>query len=197
MRTSRSALAIGASLLGCGLASAASAQYMNFTTLQHVSGSLSDGTYSYANSYTGNTNILVYTTYATPTTGGGLMYAVGYSGVPAYDLVAFGLECYYSGARSVAGSGSFTLTFTHSVLFINFGDFAFGPGSTVFSVGGVDVENGDKFLSGTTYTFDWTSKWTGTSINFYAAASFGFVPLPGAAAMAATAMLAGARRRRR
>lgn len=194
MRTSRSALAVGAALLGCGLASAAHGQALAATSLMSMTGTLGDGVDSYTNSHVTPTSLLVSRTYATSTATGGWMYAYNAPG-PA-DLLSFGVEFYSSGSRTVTGSGSFTVVFSSDVVFSNATEAAFGLGTAVFSIGATVLNEDDRLASGL-YTINWIANRTGSGFTFHASASFVAVPLPGAAALAAAGILGTARRRRR
>jgi len=196
MRNPRSVLAAGAALLCCGLASATHAQALNAATFTMPTAALGDGTDSYSNAIGTSTGLSTSRVYATSTAAGGWTY--GYSLSPNTDLLSFGIEFYSSAARTVTGAGTFVVTFSRDVLFTNRTALAFAPGATVFSIGGTILNDGDRiYASVSPYSIDWVTNWTGSGFTFHASASFAIVPLPGAAMLAATGIMAPTRRRRR
>ena len=196
------ALATGAALVTCSLASAGGSPPLLFSTLDAASGFASLGSTTGSFSYAGPS-----TTMNVPLViGGGSgfgaaeLYGVA-GGLPGYDIDMFTMgiattSIYTSGVAYV----SFTVTLGNSAVFNDLSIFS-GYAST-WTLNSVGLADGDTISAGT-HTFVGTFFYSGTGITSYAVgfvlgqATASAVPLPGAAGLAAIGLAGMSRRRRR
>ena len=200
-------LLVAGVLLATGPASAVGVAVMEHTTLSAFSGKISDGarTMEYSRKHVGSTDYLNQMDFASGSSAGGFLMAMGGAIGQGSDLVLFGWQAPSTlGFGSIIGGGSFEATFSKTVVFEDFGA-NFGYSGTVFRLGQTVLADGQVFGAGT-YVFQWTTNHAGdVKSDFIAGATFtatappmgGAVPLPGAAIVAATGLAFGRHGRRR
>ena len=192
-------LAVGAALLGCSLASsAASGQTpMANVIVNSFTGTITAGSTSFTYTLSGGpTNLIFATGLPVIGTGTGEVFAARFLGM--FDLLSIRLFTGSNNYTNVSGSGSWALTFTSDVLFVNN-----SSGTSVsWLANGQTVNNGDFFAAGA-YNFSFNYNYSGPVTDSFAAGALFFqapasgVPLPGAAGLAACGLLGLGRRRRR
>lgn len=198
---------VAGAFLATGSASAVGVAVMEHTTLSAFSGKISDGarTLEYSRKHLGSTDYLNQMDFASGSSAGGFLMAMGGATGPGTDLVLFGWQSPSPlGFSSIIGGGSFQATFASAVVFEDFGA-NFGYSGTTFRIGQAVLADGTVLGAGT-YLFQWTTSHAGDpKSDFIAGATFTAtappmgapVPLPGAAAVAATGLVLGRLGRRR
>lgn len=196
------ALATGAALVTCSLASAGGPPPLLFSTLDAASGFASLGSTTGTFSYTGPSTTMDVPLAIGAGSGSGAAEAYGVAGgLPGFDIDMFivGIATtatYTSGVASL----QFTVTLGNSAVF---NDLSFFTGyASTWTLNSVGLVDGDTINAGT-HTFVGSFLYSGTGITSYAVgfilaqASASAVPLPGAAGLAAIGLAGMSRRRRR
>jgi hypothetical protein len=196
------ALATGAALVTCSLASAGGPSPLLFSTLDAASGFASLGSTTGTFSYTGPSTTMDVPLAIGAGSGSGAAEAYGVAGgLPGFDIDMFivGIATtatYTSGVASL----QFTVTLGNSAVF---NDLSFFTGyASTWTLNSVGLVDGDTINAGT-HTFVGSFLYSGTGITSYAVgfilgqASASAVPLPGAAGLAAIGLAGMSRRRRR
>ena len=197
------ALATGAALVTCSLASAGGPSPLLFSTLDAASGFASLGSTTGTFSYAGPSTSMDIPLAIGGGSGYGAAEAYGVAGgLPGFDIDLFIVSIattatYTSG---VALFLQFTVTLGNSAVFNDLSIFS-GYAST-WTLNSVGLVDGDTINAGT-HTFVGSFLYSGTGITSYAVgfilgqASASAVPLPGAAGLAAIGLAGMSRRRRR
>jgi hypothetical protein len=196
------ALATGAALVTCSLASAGGPSPLLFSTLDAASGFASLGSTTGTFSYTGPSTSMDVPLAIGAGSGYGAAEAYGVAGgLPGFDIDMFIVRIattatYTSGVASL----QFTVTLGNSAVF---NDLSFFTGyASTWTLNSVGLVDGDTINAGT-HTFVGSFLYSGTGITSYAVgfilaqASASAVPLPGAAGLAAIGLAGMSRRRRR
>jgi hypothetical protein len=196
------ALATGAALVTCSLASAGGPSPLLFSTLDAASGFASLGSTTGTFSYTGPSTTMDVPLAIGAGSGYGAAEAYGVAGgLPGFDIDMFIVRIattatYTSGVASL----QFTVTLGNSAVF---NDLSFFTGyASTWTLNSVGLVDGDTINAGT-HTFVGSFLYSGTGITSYAVgfilaqASASAVPLPGAAGLAAIGLAGMSRRRRR
>jgi hypothetical protein len=196
------ALATGAALVTCSLASAGGPPPLLFSTLDAASGFASLGSTTGTFSYTGPSTTMDVPLAIGAGSGSGAAEAYGVAGgLPGFDIDMFivGIATtatYTSGVASL----QFTVTLGNSAVF---NDLSFFTGyASTWTLNSVGLVDGDTINAGT-HTFVGSFLYSGTGITSYAVgfilgqATASAVPLPGAAGLAAIGLAGMSRRRRR
>jgi hypothetical protein len=196
------ALATGAALVTCSLASAGGPPPLLFSTLDAASGFASLGSTTGTFSYTGPSTTMDVPLAIGAGSGYGAAEAYGVAGgLPGFDIDMFIVSIattatYTSGVASL----QFTVTLGNSAVF---NDLSFFTGyASTWTLNSVGLVDGDTINAGT-HTFVGSFLYSGTGITSYAVgfilaqASASAVPLPGAAGLAAIGLAGMSRRRRR
>jgi hypothetical protein len=196
------ALATGAALVTCSLASAGGPSPLLFSTLDAASGFASLGSTTGTFSYTGPSTTMDVPLAIGAGSGSGAAEAYGVAGgLPGFDIDMFIVSIattatYTSGVASL----QFTVTLGNSAVF---NDLSFFTGyASTWTLNSVGLVDGDTINAGT-HTFVGSFLYSGTGITSYAVgfilgqATASAVPLPGAAGLAAIGLAGMSRRRRR
>jgi hypothetical protein len=196
------ALATGAALVTCSLASAGGPSPLLFSTLDAASGFASLGSTTGTFSYTGPSTTMDVPLAIGAGSGSGAAEAYGVAGgLPGFDIDMFIVliattATYTSGVASL----QFTVTLGNSAVF---NDLSFFTGyASTWTLNSVGLVDGDTINAGT-HTFVGSFLYSGTGITSYAVgfilgqATASAVPLPGAAGLAAIGLAGMSRRRRR
>lgn len=196
------ALATGAALVTCSLASAGGPPPLLFSTLDAASGFASLGSTTGTFTYGGPSTTMNVPLAIGAGSGYGEAEAYGAAGgLPGFDIDMFlvGIattSIYTSGVANVF----FTVTLGNSAVFNDLSIFSgYASNWTLNSVG---LADGDTISAGT-HTFVGSFLYSGTGITSYAIgfilgqATASAVPLPGAAGLAAIGLAGMSRRRRR
>jgi hypothetical protein len=190
------ALATGAALVTCSLASAGGPSPLLFSTLDAASGFASLGSTTGTFSYTGPSTTMDVPLAIGAGSGSGAAETYNSSGL--FDRFQISINTTSNYTSGVAGM-SFTVTFGNSVQFADLGLFT-GFVSD-WTLNGSGLAFGDTISAGT-HTFVGSFLYSGTGNTYTVGfvlvqAPASAVPLPGAAGLAAIGLVGMSRRRRR